>query len=113
MPERWNRRKRDLGVALWVAFLAASVGTFFLFGIVDPSELENAWMEQWDISRKLAYSLGFGFLFLVSLLASGLTTFMQRTGPRSGHATGTGSRPPPEVRDPTEDNPDLDIGDLK
>lgn len=113
MPNRWNRRKRDLGVVLWVAFLAASVGTFILFGVVDPSEIESAWMQDWEISRKLAYSLGFGFLFAVSLLATGLTAFMIRTGPRSGHAAGQGGRPPPEIRDPSEDNPDLDLGDLK
>jgi len=98
---------------LWVAFLTASVGTFVLFGVVDPSELDSAWMQDWDISRKLAYSLGFGFLFAISLLATGLTAFMIRTGPHSGHASGRGRRPPPEIRDPNEDNPDLDLGDLK
>lgn len=105
--------KRDLGVALWVAFLAASLGTFMVFGVIDPSELESAWMQKWDISRKLAYSLGFGFLFLLCLLATGLTVFMIRTGPERGHASGRGGQPPPEVRDPTEENPDLDLGDLK
>jgi len=113
VPDRWNRRKRDIGVALWVAFLAASAGTFVLFGVIDPSELESAWMQDWDISRKLAYSLGFGFLFIICLLATGLTAFMIHTGPGAGHASGQGGRPPPEIRDPGEDNPDLDLGDLK
>lgn len=112
-PERWNRRKRDLGVALWVAFLAASLGTFILFGLVDPSEFDSALMERWDYSRKLAYSLGFGFLFLISVVATGLTVFMIRTGPGRGHAKGRGRRPPPEIRDPQEDNPDLDLDDIK
>jgi hypothetical protein len=109
IPTRWNRRKRDIGVALWVAFLAASLGTFVLFGLVDPGDLENTLMEQWDFSRKLAYSVGFGFLFGVCLVAAGLTAFMIRTGPRSGHAR----TPPPKILDPAENNPDLDLDDLK
>jgi hypothetical protein len=113
MPDRWNRKKRDIGVVVWVAFLAASAGTFVLFGLVDPEELETAWMQQWQISRKLAYSLGFGFLFGICLLASGLTAFMVQTGPRRGHASDHGGRRPPEILDPTENNPDLDLGDLK
>lgn len=109
---RWNMRKRDLGVALWVAFLAASLGTFVFFGLVDPGELESAFMEEWDFSRKLAYSLGFAFLFLISVVATGLTVFMIRTGPGPGHTRGQGRRPPPEVRDPSEENPDLDLDNL-
>jgi hypothetical protein len=105
-------RQRDFGVAVWIAFLAASAGTFVLFGTIDPSEIENAWMQQWEVSRKLAYSLGFLFLFLISLLSSWLTVFMIRTGPRRGHASGTGQRPLPEIRDPSKDNPDLDIEDI-
>jgi len=110
---RWSMRQRDFGVALWVAFLAASFGTFVLFGIIDPSELENAWMQQWEISRKLAYGIGFGFLFIVSLIASSLAIFMLRTGPGVGHSKGRGQRPLPEIRDPAENNPDLDIEDLR
>lgn len=106
-------RQRDIGVAVWVAFLAASVGTFLLFGAIDPSEIENAWMQQWEISRKLAYSLGFLFLFVISFISSWLTVHMIRTGPRRGHATGHGKRPAPEIKDPSEDNPDLDIEELR
>lgn len=113
LPTRWNRRKRDIAVALWVAFLAASFGTFVLFGLIDPGEIESALMEQWDFSRKLAYSLGFGFLFLVSAVAAALTVFMIRTGPQQGHVRGQGRRPPPEIVDPSENNPDLDLDDLK
>jgi hypothetical protein len=106
-------RKRDIGVSVWIAFLTASLGTFILFGLIDPGEIENAWMQEWEVSRKLAYSLGFGFLFLLSYLSSWLTCFMIRTGPRRGHATGQGGRPPPAIKDPIEDNPDLDLEDLK
>jgi hypothetical protein len=106
-------RKRDLGVSLWIAFLSASVGTFVLFGVIDPSEIESAWMQDWGVSRKLAYSLGFGFLFLICYLSSWLTCFMIRTGPRRGHATGQGNRPVPEIEDPSQRNPDLDLEDFR
>ena len=110
---RWPRRKRDLGIAIWVSFLAASAGTFVLFGLVDPADVQSPWIERFDIGRKLAYSLGFGFLFAVSLLASLLTVFMIRSGPRRGHARGKGERRPPEVHDPSENNPDVDFEDIK
>lgn len=110
---RWPRRKRDLGVAIWIAFLSASVGTFVLFAVIDPLEVQSAWMDHWDISRKLAYGIGFGFLFLLCLLSSWLSIFMLRTGPRRGHATGKGARPAPEIHDPEEGNPDLHVEDLK
>lgn len=113
MRTRWNRSRRDLGIALWIAFLSASAGTFVLFGVIDPGDIQSEWMQRWEVSRKLAYSLGFAFLFGVALLASALTAFMIRTGPGSGHARGRGRRPPPEIRDPAENNPDLDIGDLR
>ena len=112
-PGRWSMRKRDFGVAVWIAFLAASIGTFFLFGVIDPSEIENAWMQQWQVSRKLAYGLGFGFLFIISFISSWLTVFMIRTGPRRGHSKGQGQHPVPEIRNPAQDNPDLDFEDLK
>lgn len=113
LPGRWSRGKRDLGIALWIAFLSACVGTFVIFAVLDPDALNDAWVLPWEMGRRLAYSLGFLFLFLVSLIASGLTIFMIRTGPKSGHASGMGRRPPPEIRSPEEENPDLDIGDFK
>lgn len=105
--------KRDVGTALWIAFLAACAGTFVIFAVLDPEALNDAWVLPWEMGSRLAYSLGFLFLYLVSLLASGLTVFMIRTGPRRGHARGKGRRPPPEIREPGENNPDLDIGDFK
>ena len=113
LPGRWNRQKRDIGIALWISFLAACVGTFVIFAVMDPEALNDAWVLPWEMGRRLAYSLGFAFLFCVSLLASGLTIFMIRTGPRRGHAAGRGGRPPPEVHAPEEGNPDLDLEDLK
>lgn len=113
LPGRWSRRKRDIGIVIWIAFLAACVGTFVIFAVLDPEALNEAWVLPWEMGRRLAYSLGFLFLFMVSLIASGLTVFMIRTGPRRGHAKGEGRRPPPEIRSPEENNPDLDLGDIK
>jgi hypothetical protein len=113
IPGRWDQRKRDIGTVLWIAFLAACVGTFVIFAVLDPEALNDAWVLPWEMGRRLAYSLGFLFLFMVSLVASALTVFMIRTGPPSGHAHGRGKPPQPEIRSPEEDNPDLDIGDLR
>ena len=112
IPGRWDSRKRDIGVSIWVAFLAACTGTFVIFAVMDPDALNDAWVLPWEMGRKLAYSLGFGFLFAVGLLASSLTTFMIRTGPAKGHVKGKGKHPPPVIKSPTRENPDLDIGDL-
>jgi hypothetical protein len=109
---RWGRRKRDIGIAIWVAFLSACVGTFVIFAVMDPDALNDAWVLPWEMGSRLAYSLGFAFLFIVSLIASSLTVFMIRTGPAQGHASGLDRRPPPEVKSPAEKNPDLDIGDF-
>jgi hypothetical protein len=113
LPGRWGMYKRDLGTAIWIAFLAACAGTFVIFAVIDPQALNDAWVLPWEMGTRLAYSLGFLFLYLVSLLASGLTIFMIRTGPRRGHARGEGRRPPPQIKSPEENNPDLDIGDWK
>lgn len=112
IPGRWGRRRRDIGISIWIAFLAACVGTFVIFAVMDADALNDAWVLPWELGSRLAYSLGFLFLFIISLIASGLTVFMIRTGPERGHASGRGRRPPPEIRSPTEKNPDLDIGDL-
>ena len=88
--------------------MAASVGAFVLFGLVNPLDMVSTWADEFDIGVRLAYGLAFAFLYLVCLLASALTMFMIRTGPSRGHAKGEGRRSIPEVRDPSESNPDLD-----
>lgn len=113
IPGRWSQRKRDISTVIWISFLSACVGTFAIFAVMDPDALNDAWVLPWEMGRKLAYSLGFLFLFVVSLVASGLTVFMIRTGPAQGHASGKGRRPPPEVRSPDKNNPDLDLEDWK
>jgi len=91
------------------------VGTVIIFAVLDPEELNNAWVLPWEMGSRLAYSLGFLFLFCVSLIASGLTVFMIRTGPQRGHQTGQGRRPAPEVKDPLAEDSDFDLdsGDFR
>ena len=113
LPGRWCMCKRDYAVALWIAFLAACFGSFIVFALIDPGALDGAWVLPWEIGSRLAYTLGFIFLYLVGAFASVLTIYMVRTGPRRGHSRGEGRRPPPEIRAPEDDNPDLDIENLK
>jgi len=93
--------------------LSASAGAFVLFGLVNPEDMVGAWSNEFDIGVRLAYGLAFAFLYLVCLLAAALTMFMIRTGPSRGHLEGKGKRSIPNVRDPSESNPDLDGEDWK
>jgi len=109
IPGRWNQRKRDIGTVVWISFLAACVGTLVIFAVLDPAALNDAWVLPWEMGSKLAYSLGFAFLFCVSLVASVLTVFMIRTGPATGHYRGKDGKRVPEVRESSADDPDLGI----
>jgi len=113
IPGRWSQRKRDVGTVIWIAFLSACVGTFVIFAVLDPEALNDAWVLPWEMGSRLAYSLGFLFLFCVSLIASALTVFMIRTGPRRGHAHGGGRPPIPAIESPEDENPDLDLEDFR
>ena len=113
IPGRWSQKKRDIGIVVWVAFLAACAGTFVIFAVLDPEALNDAWVLPWEMGRRLAYSLGFLFLFMVGLVAAALTAFMIRTGPRRGHAHGAGKPPVPHTHPPEEHNPDIDLGDFR
>lgn len=110
---RWGMRQRDWAVVFWIAFLSASAGTFVLFGLVDPLSLVSEWADKFDIGVRLAYGLGFAFLYLVCLLSAALTMFMIRTGPRDGHVDGQNGDSIPKVRDPAKHNPDLAGEDWK
>lgn len=105
---RWNRRQRDWAVVLWIAFLSAAAGAFFLFGLVNPMDIVSSWADEFDIGLRMAYGLAFAFLYLVCLLSAALTMFMVRTGPSKGHAKGQGRRSLPEIQDPSDSNPDID-----
>ena len=107
LPGRWKQGKRDWAVSLWVAFLGACFGTLMLFALIDPERLGEAWVYGWQTDLRVTYGIGFAFFYLIALIAAVLTTFMIRTGPGRGHASGAGRRKPPPVRDPEDLNPDL------
>ncbi len=109
VPGRWNHRQRDLGIISWISFLSACVGTVIIFAVLDPEALNDAWVLPWQMGRELAYSLGFLFLLLVSLLASGLTVFMIRTGPAKGHYHGKGRSAPPQTDPHAAKDPELQL----
>jgi len=109
IPGRWNRRKRDVGLVVWVGFLSACAGAFVLFAVLDPAALNDAWVWPWEVGRKLAYTLGFIFLFLVGVVASALTTFMIHTGPRKGHYHGKKGKPPPHIEASAAEDPQLGL----
>lgn len=109
IPGRWNHRKRDLGIIVWISFLAACFGTFILFALFDPAALDEGWELSWEMSRKLSYSLGFLFFMVIALLASSLTVFMIRSGPRRGHYHGKGKRQPPKVDEHAGEDPQLGL----
>ncbi|KAA9132575.1 hypothetical protein F3N42_04975 [Marinihelvus fidelis] len=111
VPGRWTRRQRDIGVAIWMAFLAACVGTFMLFAVIDPNGVSDDWVIDWQPGVHLVYGMAFFFLFAIALLSALLTGYMIRTGPRRGHARGKGRRRPPETHHPADGNPDLDDED--
>lgn len=109
IPGRWSHKQRDLGIIAWISFLAACVGTFVIFAVLDPEALNNAWVLPWEMGSKLAYSLGFLFLLCVSALASALTVFMMRTGPQQGHYRGEGGKPPPKIDINAAEDPSLEL----
>ncbi len=109
VPGRWSHQQRDLGIVVWISFLAACFGTFIIFAVLDPEALNDAWVLPWQMGQKLVYSLGFLFLLMVALLASALTVFMIRSGPRKGHYHGKGRKAPPQVDDHVAENPELEL----
>lgn len=110
---RWSQRQRDWAVVLWVSFLAASAGSFVVFGLFNPLDIIHTYSGEFEMGVRLAYGLTFAFIYLLCLLSSMLTMFMVRTGPAQGHSRGQGRRRVPEVRDPGESNPDLNDEDWK
>jgi hypothetical protein len=109
VPGRWSHRKRDLAIIAWISFLAACIGTFVSFAMLDPDGLSEAWVLNWQPGRKLTYSLGFLFCLLIAAVASSLTVFMIRTGPRRGHFHGKGKSAPPKTDKHAAEDPQLGL----
>lgn len=109
VPGRWTSARRDMGIIIWISFLAACLGSLIIFGLLDPQAMTSAWTENWDMGRKWGYTLGFGFLWLITFISASLTVFMLRSGPRKGYSTGAdGDRPVSQANET-----DANILDLK
>ena len=108
---RWSCSRRDFGTVLWVSFLGACLGSLIIFGLLDPEAMTSAWTENWDMGREWGYTLGFGFLWLVSFVSAGLTIYMVRTGPCSGYSAGLDPmRPVTHIKASEEGAPGLEGG---
>jgi len=75
-----RRVARDIGIALWSSFLAASLASVCFFATFDPVVLhEDAELLREAFSpRMTGYTLGFFFFWAFTLLAAGLTIFLAR-----------------------------------
>jgi hypothetical protein len=64
-----------VGAILWPSFFAAGVATMVFFAFIDPLELRDISVVDWEISRELGYTIGF-FLFWIATAASSLFTWV-------------------------------------
>ena len=85
-PPRWTTRQQAVANVLWASFLAACVASVVFFGVVDPLALADITTPSLDISRMAGYAIGFFFFWAMAILASTLTSFMQRTALRRNDA---------------------------
>lgn len=71
---------REIGVALWSSFLAASLATVLFFATFDPASLydDAEILREAFASRLTGYTLGFFFFWSLTLLASGIAVYLMR-----------------------------------
>ena len=63
---------------LWPSFLVASVAELVVFSVFDPSDLHLFGVPV-EMARMPAYTVGFFFLWAITVAASALTVFLQRS----------------------------------
>jgi hypothetical protein len=68
-------RAAIVGAVLWPSFFAAGVATIVFFALFDPEQLQVQMFPDWQVSRELAYTLGF-FLFWIACSAASLFTWI-------------------------------------
>jgi hypothetical protein len=68
-------RAAIVGAVLWPSFFAAGIATIVFFALFDPEQLQVQLFPDWQISRELAYTLGF-FLFWMACAAASLFTWI-------------------------------------
>ena len=85
-PPAWTTRQQDVANILWASFLAACVASVVFFGMVDPLELADISTPRLGVSRMAGYAVGFFFFWAMAIIASTLTSFMQRTAAQRNNA---------------------------
>lgn len=74
---RWPGFRRDLGILLWAAFLAACIATMLFFACFDPLLLaHDTTPPGWLSDRMAGYTIGFFFFWGVCSIASFLTAYL-------------------------------------
>ena len=79
---RFSKTFIKRAIVIWSAFLAASIGFFFVFGFVDPKGLGEIMTFPVSWSHLTGYGVGFTILFLVALLSSFLTLLLLKKRPK-------------------------------
>ena len=85
---------REIGVALWSSFLAASVATMLFFATFDPLALydDADILREAFANRVTGYTLGFFFFWALTLLASVIAVYLIRNGRSAEHRPTEGER---------------------
>lgn len=78
MAEPQRSAIRLWGAVLWPSFLIAGIATMIFFAHIDPEELRMATFPEWEIGRRLGYSLGFFMFWAAGAASSFLTLFLLR-----------------------------------
>ncbi len=76
MTPRQRRRVRWLGAILWPSFLTAGVATMVFFANVDPETLRYETVPDWEIGRRLGYTLGFFMFWAVCAVSSAVSVWL-------------------------------------
>lgn len=67
---------RLLAAVLWPSFLAAALASFVFFANIDPETLRSATFPEWEIGRRLGYTIGFFMFWAVTAFSSTLTLIL-------------------------------------
>ncbi|WP_018716912.1 hypothetical protein [Arhodomonas aquaeolei] len=81
-----SSRLRWLGAILWPSFLTAGVATMVFFANVDPETLRYETLPDWEIGRKLGYTLGFFMFWAVCAASSALSVWLFSPARRAAKA---------------------------
>jgi hypothetical protein len=79
---RMSGRAADIAAAAWGSFLAACLGAFVCFALIDPGRLGDASDVLGDVGRMTGYGVLFFFFWLISGAGAAVTLLLIRTSRR-------------------------------